>query len=93
MYDNSELSRRRLQWITEDNLRRQAQQRQEILQEQAAQQENNLRRQKLKRLREKKRRLQQPKSHAVEIELTEKQSNELLYIAFKPTKKDICIKR
>ena len=93
MHDNSELSRQRRQWITEDNLRRQAQQRQEILRQHTAQREQNLRRQKLKRLREKKRRRQQPKSHAVEVELTERQSNELLYVAFKPTRKDLCRKR
>ena len=93
MYDNSEQSRKQTQWITEDNLRRQAQQRQEILREQAMQRENAIRRQKLKRLREKKQRRQQPKSHKVEIELTESQSNELLYVAFKPTRKDLCKKR
>ena len=32
-------------------------------------------------------------NHTVEIELTKRQSEELLYVAFKPTKKDICLKR
>ena len=93
MFDNSELSKQRRQWIIRDNHRRQEEQRQEILRQQEAERENALRRQKLKRLREKKRRRQQPKNHVVEIELTEKQSNELLYVAFKPTRKDLCMKR
>ena len=93
MYDNSELSRRRMQWIVQDNLRRQATQREQILQRRATERKKAVRRQKLKRLREKQRRLQQPKNHAVEIELTERQSNQLLYVAFKPTRKDLCRKR
>ena len=46
-----------------------------------------------KRIEEKKRRKMQPKNHAVEIELTKRQSEELLYVAFKPTKKDLFLKR
>ena len=42
---------------------------------------------------DKKRRRKQPKNHAVEIELTKRQSEELLYVAFKPTKKDLFLKR
>ena len=91
MFDNSELSKQRRQWLVKDNHRRQDELREQILRQQAAERKNALRRQKLKRLREKKRR--QQKSHAVEIELTERQSNELLYVAFKPTRKDLCMKR
>ena len=46
-----------------------------------------------KRIEEEKRRRKKPKIHAVEIELTKRQSEELLYVAFKPTKKDLCLKR
>ena len=46
-----------------------------------------------KRLEEKKRKPKKPKNHAVEIEVTKRQSKELLYIAFKPTKKELCLKR
>ena len=45
------------------------------------------------RIEEKKRRRKKAKNHAVEIELTKRQSEELLYVAFKPTKKDLCLKR
>ena len=33
------------------------------------------------------------KSHAIEIELTKKQSDEFLYVAFRPTRKELCRKR
>ena len=49
--------------------------------------------QQLKRIEERKRRRSKPKNHAIEIELTKRQSEELLYVAFKPTKKDLCLKR
>ena len=46
-----------------------------------------------KRAEEKRIRCKRPKNHAVEIELTKRQIKELLYVAFKPTKKDLCLKR
>ena len=46
-----------------------------------------------KRIEEKKQRRKQSKNHAVEIELTKKQSEGILYVAFKPTKKELCLKR
>ena len=46
-----------------------------------------------KRAEKKQRIRKQPKSHAVAIELTKRRSKELLYIAFKPTKKDLFLKR
>ena len=49
--------------------------------------------QELKRIEEKKRKPKKPKNHAVEIELTKRQSEGLLYVAFKPTKKELCLKR
>ena len=49
--------------------------------------------QELKRTEEEKRKRKKPKNHAVEIELTKRQSEELLYVAFQPTKKEFCLKR
>ena len=48
--------------------------------------------QELKRIEKKKRKRKKPKNHAVEIELTNRQMKELLYVAFKPTKKELCLK-
>ena len=42
---------------------------------------------------ERERRRQRAKSHPVQIELTGKQEEELLYIAFKPTKKQLLTKK
>ena len=49
--------------------------------------------QELKRIEEKKRKRKKPINHAVEIEITKRQSEGLLYVAFKPTKKELCLKR
>ena len=76
-----------MEWIVKDNHRRQDEFREQALRQEATE------RQKLDSLRKKKRRRLQQKSHAVEIELTERQSNELLYVAFKPTRKDLCKQR
>ena len=46
-----------------------------------------------KRVEEKRIRRKRPKNHSVEIELTKGQIKDLLYVAFKPTKKDLCLKR
>ena len=42
---------------------------------------------------ERERRRQRAKSHPVEIELTQRQSDELLFVAFKPTRKQLLTKR
>ena len=49
--------------------------------------------QELKRIEEKKRKRKKPRNHAVEIEITKRQSEGLLYVAFKPTKKELFLKR
>ena len=49
--------------------------------------------QELKRIEEKKRKRKKSRNYAVEIELTKRQSEGLLYVAFKPTKKELCLKR
>ena len=49
--------------------------------------------QKRKENEKRERRRQQAKSHPVEIELTQRLSDELLFVAFKPTTKQLLAKR
>ena len=42
---------------------------------------------------ERERRRQRAKSHPVQVELTRRQDKELLYVAFKPTKKQLLTKK
>ena len=58
----------------------------------AAEKELTEQRQKRKEEQEKERRRQQAKTHPVEVELTNKQSEKMLYAAFKPSKKTLFAK-
>ena len=82
MYSSSEACRKFTQATVRHNL-----------QVQAAQRELYKKRQKHKRDEAQKRKYKQAKSHSVEIELTKRQSEGLLYVAFRPTRKEICFKR
>ena len=83
-YNDNEQSRQYTLWITRRGLSNRVRE---------AEQELSIRRQKRKNEKERRRRREQARTHPVEIELTKKQSKELLYIAFKPTKNELMAKR
>ena len=83
-YNDNEQSRQYTLWITNKGLSNR------VLE---AERELAERRQQRKYEEERKRRHEQAQTHPVEVELTQNQSKELLYVALKPTKNELVAKR
>ena len=83
-YNDNEQSRQFSLWMTRQGYQNRVK---------AVKREMAERVQKRKQEEKRERRRQQAKSHPVEIELTQTQSDELLYVAFKPTNKQLLAKR
>ena len=83
-YNDNEQSRQYTLWLTSKGLSNRVRE---------AERELAQRRQKRKHEAERKIRREQARTHPVEVELTKKQSKELLYVAFKPTKNELVAKR
>ena len=83
-YNDNEQSRKFSLWITRRGYSNRVKE---------AERELTEKRRKRKQEEERKRKRQQAKTHPVEVELTKRHSKKLLYIALKPTKKDLVVQR
>ena len=83
-YNDNEQSRQFSSWMIQQGYQNRVK---------AVEREIAERRQMHKQEENRERRRQQAKSHPVEIELTQTQSEGLLHVAFKPTKKQLLAKR